>query len=236
MIDKMMGSHQLKPPLLLPVIHVESEEQALRNAQIAYEAGCGGVFLINHDIPYTALLEIHHTVYQTWPEWWIGVNCLDLEPAQIFGVISEEVAGVWVDNAKIVEQRAAQPAAEKIQQARQKSGWSGLYFGGVAFKYQRAVADVGQAARLAGGYMDVVTTSGPGTGQAARREKIAAMKAALGEAPLALASGISLTNIDHYLGLADYFLVATSISKSWTELDPGLVGQLAGKIAAYRPS
>jgi len=44
--------------VVLPVAHVESENQALRNAKIARESGCDGVFLINHGISVRRLLEI----------------------------------------------------------------------------------------------------------------------------------------------------------------------------------
>ena len=82
------------------------------------------------------------------------------------------VAGVWVDNAYIRENIREQFAADKIAAARDLSGWLGLYFGGVACNYQRTVDDLATAARLATGYMDVVTTSGPGTAAAAKVAKI----------------------------------------------------------------
>jgi hypothetical protein len=44
--------------VLLPVIHVESREQALRNAETAREAGCHGVFLVKHAIEGERLLAI----------------------------------------------------------------------------------------------------------------------------------------------------------------------------------
>jgi predicted TIM-barrel enzyme len=46
------------------------------------------------------------------------------------------------------------------------------------------------------------------------------MKLALGDLPLAIASGIAPENIRRYLPHADAFLVATGISRSFTELDP----------------
>ena len=54
-----------------------------------------------------------------------------------------------------------------LQASRESSGWKGLYFGGVAFKAQRLVADelVGKAAAIATRYMDVVTSSGRATGE-----------------------------------------------------------------------
>ena len=65
--------------------------------------------------------------------------------------------------------------------------------------------DVGKAARIAAEYVDVVTTSGPGTGQAADRDKIQAMKEVLGSNPLAIASGITAQNIGDYYGFSGLF-------------------------------
>lgn len=213
-------------PVILPVIHVESLDQALQNARIARAAGCDGLFLINHRDSYADLLAIHGAVHAEYPDWWIGVNCLDIAPWQVFDVIDQRVAGVWVDNAGIDEAAESQDFAERVARARENSSWPGLYFGGVAFKYQRPVSDLARAARLATGYVDVVTTSGPGTGQAAHVGKIRTMKEAIGDFPLAIASGISTQNVHHYLGISDCFLVATGISKSWTELDPKRVANL----------
>ena len=205
--------------VILPVIHVAGAEQALRNAEIARRQGCDGVFLIRHEIDDKELLRIHHQLFEAFSDWWIGVNCLDLSPSQVFAVITDEAAGVWVDNAMIDERAPVQVEAEAIQAAREQSGWQGLYFGGVAFKYQRQVQDVGRAARLAAATMDVVTTSGPATGEAADWVKIQTMKDALGDFPLAIASGTTPENVGGYLDMADCFLVATGISKTWLAFD-----------------
>jgi hypothetical protein len=60
------------PHVVLPVIHVTEEAQALRNAKLAYEAGPDGVFLINHDVTWTELLAIHASVAATFPDWWLS--------------------------------------------------------------------------------------------------------------------------------------------------------------------
>jgi len=219
--------------VVLPVIHVESEEQALRNTGIAREADADGIFLINHRIDHLRLLAIHHRVFEEFPDWWIGVNCLDLDPKEVFALISDEVAGVWADNAAIDEHSSEQPIADEIAAARERSGWRGLYFGGVAFKYQRPVEDLASAARIAMRYMDVVTTSGPGTGIAAAREKIVAMREAAGDFPLAIASGITPDNVGDYLEVADCFLVATGISRSFSELDAEKLRRLLARVREY---
>lgn len=219
--------------VVLPVVHVESENQALRNAKIAREFGCDGVFLINHGISARRLLEIFTSVYEVYADWWIGVNCLDLRPADTFRAVPRGVAGIWVDNAGIDERTRDQPFAEEVASARTQSEWRGLYFGGVAFKYQRHVEQLTEAAQIAGRYMDVVTTSGPGTGQAAHRDKIATMRRAIGEFPLAIASGITPENVADYLDVADCFLIATGISETFSELDSALVQKLVQNVRAF---
>lgn len=149
-----------KRHVVLPVIHVTSTRQALDNSGIALEAGADGVFLINHAMSSTELLATYAAVRAQFPEWWIGLNCLDLGPAEVFDRIPDSVDGVWTEDAMIEEVRKPQPAAEKILAARKGRGWKGLYFGGVAFKYQRRVSDLAAAAHKAMCYLDVVTTSG----------------------------------------------------------------------------
>ena len=216
--------------VILPVIHAASQQQAFRNAKIARDANVDGVFLINHGMSYTELLSIHRAVVAEHRDWWVGVNCLDLSPIDVFRCIDDTVRGVWVDNAMIDENAVVQPEAERVLETRRETGWSGLYFGGVAFKYQRPVTDLAQAATKAARYMDVVTTSGPGTGHAALPEKIKVMKQALGDHPLAIASGITPENVGDYLDSADCFLVATGISESFEELDAERVNALVQRI------
>lgn len=220
--------------MIYPVIHVESEGQAIRNTLVAKEAGCDGVFLINHSIDYTELLEIHAKVAKEFPDWWIGINCLGLNPEQMFKYATPEMSGIWVDNAGIDERQEEQPVADAIQTAIENSDWSGTYFGGVAFKYQRPVEDLETACEIAKLYMEVVTTSGPGTAQAANVDKIERMHKALGEWPLlAIASGITFDNVTSYLDKANCFLVASGINKTWADLDPDLTKLLVDKIRNY---
>src|ERR1035438_1319714 len=159
--------------VVLPVIHTEWLGQALANAEIARHAGCDGVFLIDHSITSQELLEIARGVLDKFPGWWVGVNCLGMKPEDVVAQIDPRISGIWSDNAGIDEYGGTQPAAENFLQAREARGWKGLYFGGVAFKYQRPVTELERAAKIAAQCIDVVTTSGPGTGKSAPREKIA---------------------------------------------------------------
>jgi predicted TIM-barrel enzyme len=97
-----------------------------------------------------------------------------------------------------------------------KLPFSGLkqYFGGFAFKYQKQPKDLTAAAKIAAHYFDVVVTSGKATGYAADIEKVRTIKEAIGDTPLALASGVTEDNVNEYLPYVDIFIVGTSLQIS----------------------
>lgn len=78
-----------------------------------------------------------------------------------------------------------------------------------------------------------IATSGQGTGQAADIDKIRVMKQALGDFPLAIASGVTPDNIEDYLPHSDCYLVATGISRSFTQLDETLLDRLITRVRDY---
>lgn len=227
-----------KKKVVLPVVHVENEEQALRNVEIAKRAGADGVFLINHSMTTAALLEIYNAVREKFFDYWIGLNCLDITPLSVFSHVLPlrlDISGVWTDNAMISEINPHQSEARRILEIISEIGWRGLYFGGVAFKYQPLVNDLRLVIREASCLMDVITTSGEGTGIAADVEKIKTIWDALDEGiPLAIASGITPENVSEYLPFVDAFLVATGISDSDTELNENKTRTLVEKVHKYK--
>ncbi len=91
---------------------------------------------------------------------------------------------------------------------------------------------VPRAAATAAAYMDVICTSGPGTGKEAQVDKVAAMHAGLpATGALALASGVTPENIDRFLPYVHAYLVGTGIEARLGVLDADLVGRLHGRIA-----
>jgi predicted TIM-barrel enzyme len=217
-------------PVVTPVIHVLDADQALRNIDVAVAAGCPGVFLINHDFPMEAFMPILKQVRAARPDVWIGVNFLAQPGSIAFPVLGDlardgiRIDAYWADDACIDEREEEQAAAPEIAANRARSSWQGLYFGGVAFKKQRPVAPDHHvtAARLALDFMDMVTISGVATGQEADLVKIEAFRRAIGDAPLALASGITPKNAARYCPLVDCFLVATGINHAndFYNIDP----------------
>ena len=162
---------------VLPVVHVEDSLQALRNTQIAKKEGADGVFLIDmHQRHPLVLNEIHNAVRGEFPTWWIGNNYLNVETSRVFNLLDGSVSGLWTDYSGLNEKSKEQIEADKISEGRKKSGWDGLYFGAVAFKYQPGVNNLEHVSKIATKYMDVVTTSGDRTGSPPTWEKMARIK------------------------------------------------------------
>ncbi len=207
-------------PAVLPVIHAQDDEQIDRNIEIAVRCGAQGVFLINHDFDVTRFLPLVERCRQAHPLLWLGVNFLGVTGRDAFPILGDlEFRGLaidayWADDACIDEQHESQAQAGEINIVREESGWSGIYFGGTAFKKQRAVdpADYLRSGQIAAQWMDVVITSGVATGEAAEIEKIETFRQGVGTGALAVASGITPENVHDYAPYVDAILVATGIN------------------------
>jgi predicted TIM-barrel enzyme len=210
-------------PVVLPVIHVLDHRQAEDNVRIAVGEGAPGVLLINHDITVEAFVPIIRTTRREFPSLWLGVNFLAVTGKDAFPILGSlqqdgvAVDAYWADDARIDENRevSAQEEAACIQEVRRTSGWTGLYFGGTCFKKQREVAPeyYELSARIAASWMDVVTTSGVATGHAPELSKVDSFRRGIGDAPLALASGLTPENASVFAPLVDCFIIGTGINR-----------------------
>lgn len=231
-----------RPKVFLPVIHVVSVDQTLRSVEVAVEGACDGVFLISHEGDSAMVVSATRAVNREYPELWTGANFLGESWSGAFALAANTVDcrgelawrslvdGVWCDDACIDEHGEDQEVAKAISSQRQAAEYKGLYFGGVAFKHQRPVVDFEGAARIAAGYMDVVTTSGEATGVPASLDKIAAMAQGCGETALGIASGIDPDNVGEFCEYVDVFLVATGISADFYTFDPVALGEVSAAI------
>ena len=217
---------------VFPVIHALDKEQVVRNAGIAKDAGASGVFVINHEMSVDEMLLLAFEAHLAIE--WVGFNCLGYSALNAMKPVPHYVAGLWTDNAGIDETTDNQAYAKSVKAVKTAYLWRGEYFGGVAFKYQDPVTDLRVATKQASGYMDVITTSGPATGQAADVEKLRIMHSVfdgwVARPRIAVASGITPENVEFFLPYVDDFLVATGISFDFHELDPAKVKALVEKV------
>lgn len=215
-------------PVVLPVIHVLDTPRTVQNVQKVVQGGAPGCFLINHDFGPDQFIPIIADVRSRFPSLWVGVNFLGVTGRDAFPTLSKlhrdgvTVDAYWADDARI-DEFGENSEAEEIATTYRDGTWSGLYFGGTCFKKQRRVAPehYADAAREACGFMDVITTSGVATGHEADIGKVATFRVAIGDRPLALASGITPENAVRYSDV-DCFMVATGINEAnnFYDIDP----------------
>ncbi|MDC0649492.1 adenine phosphoribosyltransferase [Alphaproteobacteria bacterium] len=227
-----------RAPIILPVIHVIDHDQTASNIKTLIDAGISGCFLINHDFGVDKFLPIIRSIRSSYKDFWIGLNFLAVTGRDAFPILASlakqgcRIDAYWADDARIDECEDQQIEADEIQNIRHQTGWNGLYFGGTAFKKQREVnpADYAKSAEIAGGFMDVVTTSGIATGNAPEINKVATFRSALPDTPIALASGITPENATDY-AMVDCFMVATgiNITDDFYNIDPAKLDLLISK-------
>jgi predicted TIM-barrel enzyme len=205
---------------VIPVIHYQSDEQAMRNAERAVDAGCDGVFLIHMDGENELLAPIACSIKSRWTDRiLVGINYLGVDPAKAaLANIANGLDMTWTDVQLTHSSAEPWTCAEMIQTALAKTP-KHLLFAGVAFKHQRPEPNPELAARMADKFGFVATTSGSATGVAAEVDKIARLRAALGDAPLAIASGVTPDNVHEYAPHLSHILVATGVSETFHEFD-----------------
>lgn len=184
---------------IIPVIHMLNYNQVLTNVKVCIKSGVKKLFLINHHVDIDELLDCALSIKALYPDLWVGVNLLGEKATEAIKR-DIELDGMWCDETITLEY------------SKEYRKFRGMLFGGLAFKYQPQPSDLKEACEQAKLSTDVATTSGIGTGKAADIKKIITIHDYLDYHPMAIASGVSSTNIMAYNGLVDYLLVASSIT------------------------
>ena len=218
---------------LFPVIHHKNDQTTFENAKIAFNEGCAGVFLIEMSGKDDHVIESALELKSKYSDWFVARNCLSINPVE--AIISDYefgFDGLWIDNPGLYSDREDLIVSKINEELKLRPDFA--FYGSIAFKtHQYEDLDPGLAAHLASDMGWFPTTSGTATGVAADLAKIRNIRACLHRRLLAIASGITVDNIDTYLPYVDHFLVATGISKSFYEFDIKLVHQMAQKIKEY---
>lgn len=185
---------------IIPVIHMLNDAQVNKNIDIVRESGVQKVFIINHVVDVKTLLKCSEQVKSNYPDLWVGVNMLGVDTKDAISQDFDFIDGLWCD-------QTIRPLDANLHRK-----FLGMFFGGLAFKYQPQPKNLEQASKDAILATDVATTSGIGTGKEADLSKVIAIREYLGDHPMAIASGVSKFNIAKYKGIVNYLLVASSIT------------------------
>lgn len=221
-----------QPPQVWPVIHLSSQEVAYRNAGLAQACGCTGVFVIEMDGRNDAIDPVAVELKRRFPTLKVGVNYLGV-PAHLAVVRSLYLGldATWTDEPGVRSDGVHPLTLDATVPVLQRNPGH-LFFGSVAFKYQPADADPPAAARAALALGMIPTTSGAATGVPPQASKLHAMRQAVGDGPLAVASGIDPDNVYELGRFLTHILVSTGISSSFHEFDEGLLLRLMGQLEA----
>ena len=208
---------------IIPVIHYVDHEQVMFNVDLCVSMGIESIFLINHNFTSQAIEELCKAILdvkEKYPTLWVGVNFLGIENRAALALGRRHgVDGLWCDNANICT-----PNIDLIEYYFYMANESGekalTYFGGVEFKYQKQpkTEDLPWVYEQASKYIDVITTSGEGTGKEIDLNKLKRIRETIGEDKLlAVASGVNKDNIKEISQYANYYMVASSITEPNSE-------------------
>lgn len=195
-----------------PVIYVKVHPgQSVRDAEIAAQTGCAGIFLISMIGSDDDLSVSLAYIRKTLPGFQVGVNYLsERRPLWAYTrSLQEGFDATWVDWSGCIN-GGSMPDGEAVARVRRNGH---KFFAGVAFKGQQIDAAPGFSAKRAIELGYIPTTSGPATGQAPLPKKIQNIRAVLEPSDdLAIASGLTPENIATFAPMISHALVSTGIS------------------------
>ncbi len=208
------------PIKILPVIHYQNNDQALRNADVAFEASCDGVFLIHMEAEDHLLPEVALKLKSKYPDKLIGINNLSLHAdASVRQNIELDLDMTWTDSQLTYSKSKPWHEAKFVMRDKAKKH-DHLLFSGVAFKHQKPEPNPELAAKKAIEFGFIPTTSGSATGVAAESSKVLHIRNALRpKDPLAIASGITPENAREFAPYLTHILVSTGVSSDFYNFD-----------------
>lgn len=207
---------------------------AINSIDQALGGGADGVLLCNLNGSSAEIsLALALGVRADRADIWVGLHLLDLPAAQALhfpGVrtlngLAEENAGVSTGNDLEYED-----AREAMGEARTNFRWAGLHWGGLD-----PAALNNRALSRASSFVDVVTLRGARSSTHVPATALAAARAALGDHPLAVGSGVTAANCESYLPYADAFIVCEALESEPGVVDRARVAALAALVHSEPP-
>lgn len=209
-------------------------EDALRDLETTFENGGDAIVYEGGD--YRKLDQVLTEVRKKYPTKVIGVNYLGAYVSYIetFELAKKHNCQIaWTDYSGVDLITEAPEMSLHDIDARKPAGV--FYVSGIHMKYltlRDPNKSIEKSARQAMGWMDGITITGPGTGQATNPEKARRTRAVIGDHPMGAASGVSPENVASLIPYIDYMLVNTSIADSNRRIVPEKLKALRDAITA----
>jgi predicted TIM-barrel enzyme len=209
--------------LVYPVIHQLTPALSLTEADVAFEAGADGIFLISHTGDNLALLPVARQIKHAYPDKKVGINLLGHDQHDTIQLAMEYfIDMVWFDYCGVTSSGLNAAAMELYGWKQEHHDLDFDIFASIAFKYQAPEEYPAQAAYVAASADFIPTTSGAATGRAPEFEKILSMSNAT-NGLLAVASGMTVDNVSEFAPYLTHILVSTGVSSDFHHLDKQLL-------------
>ncbi len=205
-----------KDKTILPVLSCYSFQQFAENIKEMYNLYInkyiGGIWITSSNSDVKIISDTLKWCTDNYPSLWVGINLVGESIINVLEFIFENKPnGLWIDNSYITD-TMYQNIPDIIIDQFKKANWNGLYFGGTLFKYIQQKGDVNKILENSMKYMDVLTTSGNGTGIEIEKQKIMDIhQVCSNKIKIAIASGINEKNIYELSKYSDIFIVGTSL-------------------------
>ena len=211
-----------------------SIEDAHRDLETTFANG--GDAIVYEGSDYRKLDQVLASVREKYPDKVIGVNYLGATISYIetFELAKKHKCQIaWTDYSGIdLVKEAPEISLHDIVNTKPEGVF---YVSGIHMKYltlRNENKSIEQSARQAIGWMDGVTITGPGTGQATDPEKARRTRAVIGDHPMGAASGVSPENVSTLVAYIDYMLVNSSIADPNRRIVPERLKALRDAITA----
>jgi len=201
---------------LITVIHIINKniEFIVKQCKKAFDGGTFGIFLI----PYSSEInpedvnEIYYQVRNKYKNNFIGLNYLaDID--EYINIIPPCVSAIWTDEG--IGNENNYYLIEKINSIKKELGF--LYFGGFYHKgnnYNFKISDVYNNKNSALKLIDILTTTGLGTGIEIEEKIYKIITNNIPTKKLAIASGLDASNIHKYRNKIGYAIVGSSLEET----------------------
>ena len=224
--------------ILLPVLSCYNVEQFKKNIINLYplilDNSVSGVFLLSTNTTIDVIADVYNWTKSTYPNIWIGINLIGENIFKVFKFIKNvNPDGIWIDNS-YMNNISNMGIPELIQDQFEQLNWNGLYFGGIMFKYQSNCNNYDEQILLnTHKYMDVLITSGNGTGIEIEESKLNYIyNNVKNNITIAVASGITEKNIKKIQNKSNIYVVRSSIVNENNDIDIEKLKELINAISS----
>ena len=215
------------------------ERTMLNDAEALIEGGVHGLLLENFgDVPFypgrvPPAVVSHMTAMalklrQRWADLPLGINLLRNDGCAALGVahaVGAQFVRVNVlSGARITDQGIVHGIAHTL--LRDRAAWNAdvRIFADVNVKHSASLGDASPQQEVADvihrGLADAVIVTGSGTGHTVDHTELRVIKAATGDTPVIIGSGMTADSVAAYAGTADAFIVGTSLKHDGVSTAP----------------